>query len=70
MPSVDRPFSAIPRLPPWMDGPLIKRKAKEWGVSYGEAKEILHRKAQAKELRETNAVITKLPWKRKRLKHG
>lgn len=39
MPSVDRPFSAVPRrLPPWMDGPLIRRKAEEWGVSYEEAK--------------------------------
>ena len=66
MASVDRPFSAIPRcLPPWMDGPLIKRKAEEWGVSYEEAKEILHRKAQVKELREVNKILSKLPWRRK-----
>ena len=34
-------FSAITGLPPWLDGPRIKAKAKKEGISYDEAKGVL-----------------------------
>ena len=31
----------FPGLPPWLDRPLVKRKAEEWGVTEDEARERL-----------------------------
>ena len=33
----------FPGLPPWLDFPLIKRKAEEWGVTEDEARKRLWR---------------------------
>lgn len=45
MPGVDRPFSAVSNLPPWLNGPQVKAHAKQWGVSYEEAQKRLKMKA-------------------------
>ena len=36
-------FSAITGLPPWLDGPRIKEKAKREGISYDAAKRVLEK---------------------------
>ena len=49
----DRNRVQVPRsLPDWMDGPFIKAKAKEWGVSYLAAKLQLKRKSWSRKYKK------------------
>lgn len=45
----DRNRVQVPRsLPDWMDGPLVRRKAEEWGVSLKTAKKRMAWRLQGK----------------------